>query len=181
MKNLNNEEIVSIYEWVDNIPLSREKKFINKDFSDGILMAEVLKFLYPKLVDLHNYHEANSINKKIENWNTLNQKVFKKLNIPLSKKTIDDVSHSQIGTIENILKIIYDKISNNDIQNDKNKCKKKNQNKKDYKSIIYEKDCELVKLKKYLNKLNLDILNKEKENYKLKKEINQLQNTIKEN
>jgi hypothetical protein len=181
MKNLNNDEIVSIYEWVDNIPLSREKKFINKDFSDGILMAEVLKFLYPKLVDLHNYHEANSINKKIENWNTLNQKVFKKLNIPLSKKTIDDVSHSQIGTIENILKIIYDKISNNDIQNDKNKCKKKNQNKKDYKSIIYEKDCELVKLKKYLNKLNLDILNKEKENYELKQEINQIQNTIKEN
>jgi hypothetical protein len=181
MKNLNNEEIVSIYEWVDNIPLSREKKFINKDFSDGILMAEVLKFLYPKLVDLHNYHEANSINKKIENWNTLNQKVFKKLNIPLSKKTIDDVSHSQIGTIENILKIIYDKISNNDIENERNKNKKKEQNKKDYKSIIYEKDCELVKLKKYLNKLNLDILNKEKENYKLKKEINQLQNTIKEN
>ncbi len=181
MKNLNNEEIVSIYEWVDNIPLSREKKFINKDFSDGILMAEVLKFLYPKLVDLHNYQEANSINKKIENWNTLNQKVFKKLNIPLSKKTIDDVSHSQIGTIENILKIIYDKISNNDIENERNKNKKKEQNKKDYKSIIYEKDCELVKLKKYLNKLNLDILNKEKENYKLKKEINQLQNTIKEN
>ena len=181
MKNLNNEEIVSIYEWVDNIPLSREKKFINKDFSDGILMAEVLKFLYPKLVDLHNYHEANSINKKIENWNTLNQKVFKKLNIPLSKKTIDDVSHSQIGTIENILKIIYDKISNNDIENERKKNKKKEQNKKDYKSIIYEKDCELVKLKKYLNKLNLDILNKEKENYKLKKEINQLQNTIKEN
>ena len=61
------------------------------------------------------------------------------------------------------------------------KTKKKEQNKKDYKSIIYEKDCELVKLKKYLNKLNLDILNKEKENYKLKKEINQLQNAIKEN
>lgn len=125
MKNLNNDEIVSIYEWVDNIPLSREKKFINKDFSDGILMAEVLKFLYPNLVDLHNYQEANSINKKIENWNTLNQKVFKKLNIPLSKKTIDDVSHSQIGTIENILKVVYDKICKNDIQNDKNKNKKK--------------------------------------------------------
>ena len=180
MKNLNNDEIVSIYEWVDNIPLSREKKFINKDFSDGILMAEVLKFLYPKLVDLHNYHEANSINKKIENWNTLNQKVFKKLNIPLSKKTIDDVSHSQIGTIENILKVVYDKICKNDIQNDKNKNKKKKQNQKDYKNIIYEKDCELVKLKKYLKKLNLDILSKEKENFQLKKEINQLQNIMKE-
>ena len=105
MKNLNNEEIVSIYEWVDNIPLSREKKFINKDFSDGILIAEVLKFLYPKLVDLHNYQEANSINKKIENWNTLNQKVFKKLNIPLSKKT--KINVKKRIKIKKIIKVLY--------------------------------------------------------------------------
>ena len=111
MKNLNNEEIVSIYEWVDNIPLSREKKFINKDFSDGILMAEVLKFLYPKLVDLHNYQEANSINKKIENWNTLNQKVFKKLNIPLSKKTMIfkmiKINVKKRIKIKKIIKVLY--------------------------------------------------------------------------
>ena len=60
------------------------------------------------------------------------------------------------------------------------KTKKKKQNQKDYKNIIYEKDCELVKLKKYLKKLNLDILSKEKENFQLKKEINQLQNIMKE-
>jgi hypothetical protein len=177
-KITNEEEILSIYEWVDSIPLSKEKKFINKDFSDGILMAEVLKYFYPKLVDLHNYQEANSINKKIDNWNTLNQKVFKKLNINLSKKIIDEVSHSQIGTIEIILKIIYDKINNkvNNLITDK-----KDKKLKDFKNIIYEKDCELVKLKNYLKKLNFDIVNKEKENLQLKKEINLLQNNIKEN
>jgi hypothetical protein len=33
--NLDDQEIMFIYEWVDSIPLSREKKSIARDFSDG--------------------------------------------------------------------------------------------------------------------------------------------------
>jgi hypothetical protein len=33
-----NNEMMFIYEWVDSIPLSRPKKNISRDFSDGGMM-----------------------------------------------------------------------------------------------------------------------------------------------
>lgn len=52
---LNEEELNSIYNWVDEIPLSRPKKNITRDFADGVLMAEVVAHYYPRLIELHNY------------------------------------------------------------------------------------------------------------------------------
>lgn len=44
------------------------------------MVAEILKFYWPKLIDLHNYVPANSLSNKISNWETLNRKVnFNKL------------------------------------------------------------------------------------------------------
>lgn len=36
------------------------------------MAAEVIKYFYPKDVELHNYPPVNSVPKKIDNWNTLN-------------------------------------------------------------------------------------------------------------
>jgi hypothetical protein len=67
-------ELMYIYEWVDSINLSRPKKNIARDFSDGVLMAELIKNFIPKLVELHNYPPASSTQQKFQNWNTLNSK-----------------------------------------------------------------------------------------------------------
>ena len=37
-----------------------------------VLVAEIVKSFYPKLVDLHNYSAANGIAQKVYNWETLN-------------------------------------------------------------------------------------------------------------
>jgi len=37
------------------------------------LVAEVVKYYYPNLVDLHNYPPAQSLNNKTANWNVLNR------------------------------------------------------------------------------------------------------------
>ena len=66
---LNEEELNEIYNWVfrwfiaeiDTINLSRPKKHISRDFSDGVLIAEVVKHYLPNLVDLHNYSQAHSV------------------------------------------------------------------------------------------------------------------------
>ena len=58
---LNEEELNNIYNWVDEIPLSRPKKNIARDFADGVLIAEIVKHYYPTLVELHNYSSANSM------------------------------------------------------------------------------------------------------------------------
>lgn len=71
---------------VDGIPFTRTKKNINRDFSDGVMMAELIFHYRPKTVELHSYPAASSAVKKINNWNTLNTKVLKKLGIGLGKK-----------------------------------------------------------------------------------------------
>lgn len=72
---LSDEQLQAIYTWVDEVPLSRAKRNITRDFSDGVLMAEVLCHYFPKVVDIKNYSAANSVRQKLYNWQTLNNKV----------------------------------------------------------------------------------------------------------
>ena len=74
MSDLSEEELQELYAWIDEIPLTRQKKNITRDFSDGVLTAEVVHNFLPKYVDLHNYSPANANQQKIENWRTLNSK-----------------------------------------------------------------------------------------------------------
>jgi hypothetical protein len=57
---LSEEILQDVYHWVDEVPLSRAKRNIARDFSDGVLVAEVIKHFMPKEIDLHNYSAAHS-------------------------------------------------------------------------------------------------------------------------
>lgn len=134
-RELNEEELQKLYAWIDKIPLTRPKRHISRDFSDGgnswlsllalleihkdevtkqaegvtwpcissnnhypllqssymtqmsvyllvnwlsaeliaVMAAEVVKYFFPKLVDLHNYVPANSTRQKFTNWSLLNR------------------------------------------------------------------------------------------------------------
>jgi hypothetical protein len=110
---LSDEDLQKVYSWVDEIPLSRSKRNITRDMSDGgafssggwprprraacridrdaharpllrpppppppneVLLAEIVRHYFPKLIDMHNYSSANSVRQKMYNWATLNQKV----------------------------------------------------------------------------------------------------------
>eukprot|EP00854_Cymbomonas_tetramitiformis_P011717 gene11717-13835_t len=69
------DQLQQLYTWVDEIPLSRPKRNIARDFSDGVLVAEITSHYFPKYIELHNYSGANGISQKMYNWGTLNQKV----------------------------------------------------------------------------------------------------------
>lgn len=58
---LGDEDMQRIYEWIDEIPLSRPKRNITRDFTDGVMMAEVVNTYFPRLVELHNYPMAHSM------------------------------------------------------------------------------------------------------------------------
>jgi hypothetical protein len=83
---LSEEELNSIYNWVDKIPLSRPKKNITRDFADGVLVAEIVAHFLPKYVELHNYSPANSATQKLYNWNTLNRKRNRNIDIPIFER-----------------------------------------------------------------------------------------------
>ena len=40
---LDDQAMMIVYEWIDTIPLSREKKNIARDFCDGVLLADIIK------------------------------------------------------------------------------------------------------------------------------------------
>ena len=103
-------EIQEMLEWIDKVPLSRPKRNFSRDFSDGVLAAEVVKFYYPKLVDMHNYPSANSNQQKIMNWRMLNNKVLKKLGTKLSDSIIEGSAASSMGFAEQAMVIIMHKI-----------------------------------------------------------------------
>lgn len=87
---LNDAVLQDLYSWVDQIPLSRPKKNFARDFSDGgwctldalnamliarvvvVLMSEIVKHYYPRMVDVHNYISTNATQTKFCNWETLN-------------------------------------------------------------------------------------------------------------
>lgn len=109
---LNEEEIQELYEWVDEIPLSRPKRNISRDFADAKMMAEIIKHFHPKLVELHNYPQAHSVQQKTDNWNTLNKKVFRRMGFLISKANIQQVVNCVPETIEKVLKLVRQRIEN---------------------------------------------------------------------
>lgn len=107
----NEQDMLKVYELVDTIPLTRPKKNIAKDFADGVLIAEIIKFFKPTLVEIHNYPSTNNLKNKKENWITLNRKVFKKLNFQLSSQDIDSLISATPGYIEGVLLKIFESLT----------------------------------------------------------------------
>eukprot|EP00976_Prorocentrum_cordatum_P078106 1182964-Prorocentrum_minimum.AAC.3 len=109
--DVSEDELQGLYTWVDEIPLSRPKRSIARDFSDGVLVAEIIAHYFPKYVELHNYSSASSVTQKLYNWNTLNQKVFRKLNFSANKGDVEAISNCVPGAIERFLKLLQIKIA----------------------------------------------------------------------
>ncbi|KAM6916808.1 sperm flagellar protein 1 [Xenentodon cancila] len=109
-RELNEDELQDLFAWIDQIPLSRPKRNISRDFSDGVMAAEVVKHFFPKLVDLHNYIPANSTQQKLGNWNLLNRKVFSKLDFHVPEDTVKRIVLSTAGAVVPVLSGLRGKI-----------------------------------------------------------------------
>ncbi|XP_003703662.2 uncharacterized protein LOC100875939 [Megachile rotundata] len=110
-----------LYAWISTIPFSKPAKNLNRDFSDAVMMAEILKVYYPRYVDLHNYAPANCLSTKKENWSLLNRKVLSKIDMKLNKDTIHHIANCQSGAIENVLLELRNKVlKNSEYQNSSN-------------------------------------------------------------
>ncbi|TRZ09483.1 hypothetical protein HGM15179_017623, partial [Zosterops borbonicus] len=102
--------LVSLYRWLDTVPLSRPRRNIARDFSDGVLAAEVVKFFFPSLVELHSFVPSCSTAQKVANWGHLNRKVLSKLNLRLPEEMIRELVQSRPGMAEQLLQLLRDKI-----------------------------------------------------------------------
>jgi len=99
------QDLHSLYTWIDDIPLSRPKRNFTRDFSDGVLMAEVLHYYFPKLVQKHNYSAANGTRQKAYNWDALNRKVLKRLGIHVTQEHLEAIVNCEPRAVESLLKL----------------------------------------------------------------------------
>ena len=104
---LTEQQLKIVYAWADTFPFSKQKRRIDLDFSDGVLIAEIIKTFHPKLVQLHNYPSANSTRLKLKNWEFLKAKVFRKLGLKISKNEIQQIVKLKKFAIENFLWKLY--------------------------------------------------------------------------
>ncbi|XP_029450027.1 sperm flagellar protein 1 isoform X2 [Rhinatrema bivittatum] len=77
---------------------------------EGILTAEVVKYYFPKLVEMHNYVPANSMQQKLSNWTTLNRKVLNKLNFSVPEDVMRKIVQCSPGVVELVLYTLRQKI-----------------------------------------------------------------------
>ncbi|KAK7090424.1 hypothetical protein V1264_010222 [Littorina saxatilis] len=110
LEQMGEQELEELYTWIDGIPLTRPKRNIARDFSDGVLVAEVVKHFHPKLVDVHNYSPANATPQKMQNWMLLNRKVFKNYRFELSEDIVRNISNAKPGVIERVLFMLRSRI-----------------------------------------------------------------------
>lgn len=109
INELDQKVLRDLYAWVDSIPLSRPKRNISRDFSDGVLVAEVIRHFFPKYVDIHNFQSCNKIEGKRNNWQLLNWKVFSKFSFKLTDDVVESLVNAQPGTIEKLLLLLRSK------------------------------------------------------------------------
>ena len=202
MEDNDDNKLMYIYEWVDSIPLSRQKKNISRDFNDAVLLAEMIKYHYPRLVDLHNYPSASSTKAKLVNWETLNKKVLKKLGVKISKNEINDIINSKPNAIENLLGRLHHVIhglpqestnskknENFSQQNNNNVLRNKPMNHMNENNInneegnelmnaINEKDQEIANLKEYIETLEQKLKNSNEKQNQLELKIKELNDLL---
>ncbi|XP_030758139.1 sperm flagellar protein 1-like [Sitophilus oryzae] len=111
------QNLEDLYRWIDEHQITRHKKNLNRDFSDAVPLAEILKKHYPKIVDMHNYAPKNSLALKIANWEILNRKVLNKIKINLSQKDQVELAKCIPGAIEKLLLRIKTKVEKKSEEN----------------------------------------------------------------
>ena len=179
---MDDQQLMIVYEWIDSIPLSREKKNISRDFCDGCLTAEILKYYYPKIVDLHNYPSGSSTKQKLSNWNTLSLKVFKKIKFVISNEEINDIIHAKAKAIEKLLYRLYQFIEkhNNSAAHPSNFNKNNNFNNENgnIKEELNYYDNLINELTEQKNNLENQIKNVNEGNIILKQQLDELMSNI---
>ena len=190
-EEMNNEqddiesELMYIYEWVDSIELSRPKKNIARDFSDGVLLAEIIKNYLPRLVDLHNYPSCSNSKHKESNWNVLNNKVLKRLGIKLNKKEINDIIKCEHLAIEHLLQRVYNvlqgKINMNKEQKSNSNFNNQKNNSDMLKKTLQEKENVIKQLHDIIEVLELKLKNSEDMEKILENKVEQLTAALNKN
>lgn len=100
-----------ILSWLDTIPLSRPILNFNIDFSDGILVAEIISFFFPEYVDMDMFFlNARNLSQRTKNWRILKSDLLPKLGLHAPGTVVHEITHGDHRVIELFLLYLREKI-----------------------------------------------------------------------
>jgi hypothetical protein len=99
-----------ILAWLDMIPLSRPVRNLSFDFSDGILIAEIIAYFFPEYVDLELFHNARNMSQRTKNWRLLNSDVLPKINLLAPGTILHDIINGDHRAVELFLLHLREKV-----------------------------------------------------------------------
>ncbi|CAF1039864.1 unnamed protein product [Adineta steineri] len=97
---LNNLMVEELHTWIDSLLLSKPTTRFERDFADGTLVAEVIRYYFPDLIDIHNYISSSASKQKKDNWFTLKRKVFTRLGFDVPEAIITDICNAKLGAVD---------------------------------------------------------------------------------
>jgi len=102
--------IDEIHTWALRSNLSKEVHDFAREFSDGVLLAEIIAHFLPRYVALNTFTHVHSVALKKYNWESLQKVVFRHLNIKLTNEQIDRLANSEPYAIEQLMVMMRDRI-----------------------------------------------------------------------
>ncbi|XP_074129550.1 spermatogenesis-associated protein 4 [Sminthopsis crassicaudata] len=106
----------AVLRWLLSMELTYYPKNINRDFSNGFLLAEIFSIYYPRDLKLITFENGNSLKSKLANWAQL-EKFFSKKHFKIPKELIHGTLHSIPGVPEILIQDIYSLLTKQQIKN----------------------------------------------------------------
>jgi len=76
---------------------------VEKDFADGILAAEIVRFYYPDIVDFRMLRPALSVSERTEQWKLINSEIFVHIGLTVPSHVLSQLSISKSGIAQSFL------------------------------------------------------------------------------
>ena len=99
-----------IFAWLDTIPLPRPVTTLEMDFTDGLVIAEIIAYFFPEYVDFNKFHTARNMTQRIKNWRVLNSDVLPKLGLHAPGTVVHDITNGDKRASELFLHHLIEKL-----------------------------------------------------------------------
>ncbi|XP_014321220.2 spermatogenesis-associated protein 4 [Myotis lucifugus] len=105
----------SILRWLQSLDLTFFPRNINRDFSNGFLVAEIFAIYYPWDLSLSSFKNGTSLRVKLDNWAQL-EKFLAKKKIRLPRELIYGTIHCKAGVPEILVQEVYSLLTHQETQ-----------------------------------------------------------------
>ncbi|XP_027955537.1 spermatogenesis-associated protein 4 [Eumetopias jubatus] len=105
----------SVLRWLQGLDLTFFPRNVNRDFSNGFLIAEIFTIYYPWDLKLSSFENGTSLKVKLDNWAQLEQFLARK-KIKLPKELIHGTIHCKAGVPEILIQEVYTLLTHREIK-----------------------------------------------------------------